>query len=94
MVLKHLDSSQGILCCLLDILLVVRTATNERQEPVSEARDDLAVGKRKPSKDGSVVLLGLAKKSGLRVLSSNYLGQYLRLLSWQQDLKGYAAVRV
>lgn len=64
-----LHSSLG---SILDVLLVVAVKTQERAVPGTEAGDDLGVGERQPTEDGSIVLLGLAQEGGLLVLGGHF----------------------
>jgi hypothetical protein len=58
----------GSLDGIVDVLLVVRRLALEGAEPSNEVGKDLRVEEGHPLQDGSIVLLGLAEKSGLLVL--------------------------
>lgn len=70
-VLHGLHLHVGSLLAVLNVLLVVRVAANERAEPAAEGGKDLSVGERHPAEDGGVVLLGLAEQGGLLVLGGD-----------------------
>lgn len=63
---------QGSLGSIVNTLLVVAVEAKERTEPGAEADKELRVGEGQPPEDGSVVLLGLAEKSGLLVLRGHF----------------------
>lgn len=71
MALKNGNGLEGLLSGGIDVLLVVLVTANEGAEPATKCGEDLRVGIRKPLEDGGIVLLGLAKESGLLILSSN-----------------------
>ena len=71
MLLKDSDVLQSSLGGLLDVLLVVRVLTHERAVPATEAGEELRVGVRQPTEDGSVVLLGLTQEGGLLILGGH-----------------------
>jgi hypothetical protein len=64
-------SLKGCLLRVLDVLLVVGVTAENRTVPATEGEENLRVGIRHPSQDGSIVLLGLAQKGGLLVLRSH-----------------------
>ena len=61
----------GSLDGIVDVLLVVGRITLEGGEPSNEGGEDLRVEEGHPLQDGSIVLLGLAKESGLLVLGGD-----------------------
>lgn len=63
---------QSSLGSILDVLLVVAVKTQQRAEPGTEAGEELGVGEGQPTKDGSVVLLGLTQEGGLLVLGGHF----------------------
>ena len=73
----------GSLDGIVDVLLVVGRLTLEGSEPSNEGGEDLRVEEGHPLQDGSIVLLGLAKKSGLLVLGSDCSGLAKLPSKWQ-----------
>lgn len=69
--LQHREVLQGGLGAVLDGLLVVRVPANQGAVPATETGEELRVGIRHPAQDGSIVLLGLAKKGGLLILGGD-----------------------
>lgn len=63
---------QGSLGGVIDGLLVVGVEAEEGAVPRADLGEELAVGEGQPADDGSIVLLGLAKKGGLLVLGGHY----------------------
>lgn len=61
----------GSLDGLVNSLLIVGRVALEGAEPSNEVREDLRVEEGHPLQDGSIVLLGLAEKSGLLVLGGD-----------------------
>lgn len=61
----------GASSSLINVLLVVGHATDQREEPLSNLGEDLGVGERHPAEDLGVIALGLAEKSGLIVLGGD-----------------------
>ena len=59
---------KGIFAGFVNILFVVRVAADEWAEPASEGWQDLMVGEGHPADDGSIILLGLAEKTGFLIL--------------------------
>lgn len=68
MVLQDFESGLCGLHVVLDALLVVRIAADERTEPACEVREDLGVGEGAPAEDRCVVLLRLAEEGSFLVL--------------------------
>lgn len=69
--LNNLDSLSGGLGGVIDVLLVVGGVSEEGAVPRGQGAEDLLVEEGEPLQDGSVVLLSLAKESGLLVLGGN-----------------------
>lgn len=69
--LNNLDSLGGGLGGVVDVLLVVGGVSEEGAVPRGQGAEDLLVEEGEPLQDGSVVLLSLAKESGLLVLGGN-----------------------
>lgn len=74
MLLNNSEVLLGNLDGLVDVLLVVGRVALEGAEPSNEGGEDLRVEEGHPLQDGSIVLLGLAEKSGLLVLGSDCIG--------------------
>jgi hypothetical protein len=58
--LQDMDSLEGCLLRILDVLLVVRIEASDWTIPATEFGKDLGVGEGEPFQDGGIVLFGLA----------------------------------